>query len=1006
MVISESATLPEFLGEIPEVEVVPSTQFFWYAIPEDFDEEGNLTISITSGRFRHRWVPTTKQSAKIYLREYDDAIGIVTRGLDLFLVKLFSHDVEDVSEKYPDKIVKGLTGMVIKTPIEIIIPKGKSDDRNNELMTPFYTMGLQDRIRTEPVQEINGIQTGIMSDEDIANLAVMEVLTPDAFLDDNLITPVVNGVHDLRMGSMGKGIAQDNDCRTCGKQLLLKDAVNSCQGHFGYVELEEYIPKLLYLGTRKRKAKKNSPLIYTLNRVCHSCNHILLPDELLVPLIPKIKQQFGIGKRNSRAYSNIQSILKSPFDRYWPEGIRLPCPHCKEFSPEVHFDHGDAEFYIPVPDDRYEQSIREPGSAPIKKLSFEGVRDILADIPLDQAELLGFDTAHALPQHMFWKKFPIGPNTMRPKVEIPGKDNLDLDDLTKLYKDVIIANNQLRRVKQKKWGGSTPRKNERKLYTAVSRVTDNQVAVIGSGGTKTEYSYQGGDRAVSFEGILNRFHGKTGRFRTNLQAKYVEDVGYSTVAPNGDLAIDEVGVPIQMCMEIGIEETVTKDNYDRLRAAVLNGRNKYPGALNICLDGDARNQSDDNWMIVSTALENKVYERKGDGIVEDSYYYIDLETGEEVDCNRPPLVYAANKIQYGSIVKRHVIKDDIGLFNRAPSLHRQSVMAFRTVPLEQKCLTFNATVCDPFNADYDGDAMKFHFPQKEVAIEEAKKYMQLTNNLIHARYGKLAVANDQDQVSGIYLLTHTNKRRKGEWTRSTGLGFTNEGIPYVSKELAVRGFSTVFSLNRKTGVKRIIDSLPESDTKDGDGNPAYTGRALFSHLFTVLDCEYVSAIFEGNTPQTKEDGNILTDDNGKIVKEVVIFEKGKLIKGTLEKNAFGTGGASIAPSFIYHEGYEKGEAKLVEFIEMATRLGLAGHRMIGFTMGVADVQGGPEAQKVIDKLYDVAAAKIEAVENAWIITRLEHSQKDTMKKSGLIWTPQDSWKKKSTILQISLRGIF
>ena len=935
MVISETPILPEVLAETPEVEVIPSTQFYWYVTPEDFDEENNLTISITSGRLRHRWVPTTKQAAKIYLREHDDAIGILTRGPELLLVKIYSHDVEDVTEKYPTKLIEGLTGMVIKSPIEIIIPKGRGMDKNDEAMTPFYTVGEQDRIRTTPSQEIDSIQIGIMSEEDIDDLAVMEVLMPDAFLDDALDTPVVNGIHDLRMGSLGKGVEQNYTCQTCNKQLLLKDALNSCQGHFGYVELEEYIPKLLYLGVRKRKARPTYPLLNTLNHVCHSCNHILLPDNLLLPIIPKIEQQFGLGKRNFEAYNNIRTILNAPFKKYWKDG-RLPCPHCDEFSPEVNFQHSPkAEFYIPIPDERYRQDFHEPGR-PFRELDFETVRLILADIPLDQCRILGFDTDHALPQDMFWKKFPIGPNTMRPKVEIPGKDNLDLDDLTKLYQDVIIANNQLRTVKQRGYGPSSVIKNTTRLYTAVSRITDNQVAAIGSGGTKTEYSYQGGQKAASFEGILNRFHGKEGRFRSNLQAKHVEEVGYSTVAPNGDLAIDEVGVPIEMCMEIGIEETVTKDNFDRLHATVLNGRNKYPGALFICLDGNTSNQGDGNWKILPS-------------IEEDEY---------------DGLTNAANGLNYGSIVKRHVIKGDIGLFNRAPSLHRQSVMAFRSIPLEQKCLTFNATVCDPFNADYDGDAMKFHFPQTKEAIDEAKKYMQLTNNLIHARYGKLAVANDQDQVSGIYLLTHTNKRRKGEWNRSTGVGFTDEGIPYVSKQLAASGFSTVFSLNRKTGVKRTIDSLPEPDTKDGDGKPAYTGRALFSHLFTVLDCEYVSAKFKGNTPQVNDEGDIDRID-GIIQKELVIFEKGKLIQGTLEKNAFGTGGASIAPSFIYHEGYEKGEAKLVEFIEMATRLGLSGHRMIGFTMDIADVQGGPEAQKVINEQYEEAAEKIRKIEDAW-----------------------------------------
>lgn len=199
----------------------------------------------------------------------------------------------------------------------------------------------------------------------------------------------------------------------------------------------------------------------------------------------------------------------------------------------------------------------------------------------------------------------------------------------------------------------------------------------------------------------------------------------------------------------------------------------------------------------------------------------------------------------------------------------------------------NPTVCIPFNADYDGDAMKLHFVQSEEAIDEAKRLMQLDKNIIHARYGKLTVATDQDQTSGLYLLSHTDKRRKGEWNKRTGLGFTEEGIPYISKSLAISAFTYVFSeirdekelkerykhykrnsiekalpykLWRLSPQYRTVDSLPESDVTDGDGNPAYSGRAIFSHLFTVLNCEYVSATFIGNSPAVDDEGNIQRKD--------------------------------------------------------------------------------------------------------------------------------------------------
>ena len=290
--------------------------------------------------------------------------------------------------------------------------------------------------------------------------------------------------------------------------------------------------------------------------------------------------------------------------------------------------------------------------------------------------------------------------------------------------------------------------------------------------------------------------------------------------------------------------------------------------------------------------------------------------------------------------------------------------------IEEKALTMNPTVCIPFNTDYDGDAMKAHFVQSEAAKQEAIKLMALTKNIIHSRYGMLTVATDQDQTSGLYLLTYTDKAKANTWHSSSGIGFNEDGIIYMSKSTATDCYSTVFSEVRdgkESRTYRTMDSLPESDAVTPDG-PGYTGRALFNHLFTVLNAEYVSATFSGITPLTNllEDGSVevMRDESGKSIKEQVLIRNGKLITGTLEKTAFGEGGASIAPAFIYHEGYEAGQEKLVEFIEMATRLGFAAHRIIGYTMGTADVSA-VAVQQDIDSLYNNCAEKILKIDQAF-----------------------------------------
>jgi DNA-directed RNA polymerase subunit A' len=903
------------LSDEPIEEVVRPPSFYWYAEEDDFDEEGNLKLTVSAGRFRHKWVPSRRSSARLFIREHEGGAGLRARNKQLRIVRISSFEIEDISEKYPQAMVEGLHGMVIKTPFTVEeIPKGRRD----LVPPPFYTSGDTDIYSPIKTSQVSSIQAGILSDEDILNMSAVEVTSPIAFLDDQDNTAAIGGVHDMRMGSIDK----DDPCLTCGKDRKEMDATNSCQGHFGHITLEEPIPKILYTGAEKRIGRQGYPLLFTLNHVCHTCFKIPLPDEILRPAIPLLEQQFELGRKNYRGYENIKTLLRTKFAKIWKNGVRTECPHCSAFTPKFEFTHTPyPEFFIRKAnaDTRYQEGATQ--------FDFGYIRLLLQNIPDDQARLLGFDPEVSRPENMFYGVMPVAPNTLRPKKMVPGKA-LEIDDLSKLYQDVVYANNTLRTAKLRGYAESSIRKNIIRLYIAVSRVTDNQLQAIGSGGTTMERSYQGGEKKVSYKGIMNRLTGKEGRFRSNLQSKYVEDVGYSTIAPNGDLALDEVGVPIEMCMRASIEEKVDAKNIKRLREMIENGAEIYPGALDICEDGNTYNQDASNWTDLTKCKESG---RKN---------------------------YADN-LEYGSIVKRHVIKGDIGLFNRAPSLHRQSILALRAVPMDQKNLSFNATICDPFNADFDGDAMKLHFVQKVEAIEEAKDRMLLTKNIIHARYGKLAIANDQDQVSGIYLLSHTNKRRKGEWNKTTGLGFTEEGIPYVSKKVALEVFSRTYSQNRKNGEKRKILSLPEDSMEAPDGTICYTGRALFSHLFTVLKCEYVTAVFGGNTPNVDEEGNITKG------KEVIVIENGKLLRGTLETNAIGAKAGSIAASFIYHEGYEKGQAKLVEFIEMSTRLGLAGHRAIGFTMGVQDVKGSPESNAIVDASYSVAADKIEEIQLAY-----------------------------------------
>lgn len=84
-------------------------------------------------------------------------------------------------------------------------------------------------------------------------------------------------------------------------------------------------------------------------------------------------------------------------------------------------------------------------------------------------------------------------------------------------------------------------------------------------------------------------------------------------------------------------------------------------------------------------------------------------------------------------MERHLHDNDVVLFNRQPSLHKLSIMAHRAKVHKHRTFRFNECVCNPYNADFDGDEMNLHLPQTEEAKAEALILMgvsmcAITNN--------------------------------------------------------------------------------------------------------------------------------------------------------------------------------------------------------------------------------------------------------------------------------------
>lgn len=109
-----------------------------------------------------------------------------------------------------------------------------------------------------------------------------------------------------------------------------------------------------------------------------------------------------------------------------------------------------------------------------------------------------------------------------------------------------------------------------------------------------------------------------------------------------------------------------------------------------------------------------------------------------------------------------VIEGKYVLLNRAPTLHRLSIQAFRPVLIDGKAIQLHPLTCTAFNADFDGDQMAVHLPITEAAQKEARELMVTSKNLLSPASGEPIVAPSQDMILGCYYLTQNSDNAKGQ----------------------------------------------------------------------------------------------------------------------------------------------------------------------------------------------------------------------------------------------------
>jgi len=155
-----------------------------------------------------------------------------------------------------------------------------------------------------------------------------------------------------------------------------------------------------------------------------------------------------------------------------------------------------------------------------------------------------------------------------------------------------------------------------------------------------------------------------------------------------------------------------------------------------------------------------------------------------------------------------VVKERPVILNRAPSLHKFSLLSFKPMLAKGKAIEINPLVVKGFNADFDGDAMQVHVPVSEDARREATTTLLPSNNLFSPRDNSLIHSPSMEMVLGVYLMTTPKGRAKSASTENEVLQRYRAGRIKVNDAVVVKGrricagqilFNQAFPLGFKPG---------------------------------------------------------------------------------------------------------------------------------------------------------------------------------------------------------------
>ncbi|NQV09172.1 DNA-directed RNA polymerase subunit A' [Candidatus Woesearchaeota archaeon] len=494
-----------------------------------------------------------------------------------------------------------------------------------------------------------------------------------------------------------------------------------------------------------------------------------------------------------------------------------------------------------------------------KRITPIEVRTRLEKVPDEDCEVFGLNTKFMRPEWGVLTILLIPPVTIRPSITLESGERSE-DDLTHKLGDIVRINQRL----FENINAGAPEIIIEDLWDLlqyhITTFFDNNIAQLPPARHRS---------GQPLKTLSERIKSKEGRIRHNLAGKRTNFSARTVISPDPMLKLNEVGIPMEIAMKLSVPETVNDWNIKHLKKFLENGPDKYPGA---------------NYIIRPDGKKKKITD----------------ETKEQL----------LDELKPSYIVERHIMDGDISLFNRQPSLHRMSMMCHRAKVLPHKTLRLNPAVCNPYNADFDGDEMNLHIPQSEEARAEAEILMEVQTQLISPRYGLSVMGCVQDAISGNYILTKSLELSREE-----------------AADLLISVGITDFS---KLPKKKMMQ-----------------GKEIFSMLLPE-DFDF----FEKAKNEGEED---------------IVIKKGQLISGVMDKSNLGAGSGLLLRNI--HKRYGADRALII--LGKMFQLGIKVLLRTGFSAGISDTDLPKDAKEKIESILAKAEEGVRELINMYNKGELE-----------------------------------